>query len=76
MKHMEDKHTPVEWFAHQLGITSGSLLEKALDIERDHLLEMFSKSQDSKGYIKMDHQTFKTLIETYYDNTRRTTRNT
>lgn len=73
---MEDKHTPVEWFAHQLGITSGSLLEKALEIEREHMLQMFSKSQESKGYIKMDYQTFKTLIETYYDNTRRTTRNT
>lgn len=35
------KHTPVEWFAHQLGITSGTMLEKALEIEKDSFSQLY-----------------------------------
>lgn len=38
-------HTPVEWFALQLGIKNGSLLEKALDIEREHIEKAFDEGQ-------------------------------
>lgn len=65
MKTMEDKHTPVQWFAFQLGITSGTLLEKAVEIEKDHMYQLFDAGvsatedhhKDFEQYYKGNYET-------------------
>lgn len=36
---MENKKTAVEWFAEQLGISSGTMLEQAKAIEKQRMIE-------------------------------------
>ena len=41
------KQTSVEWFAEQLGITKGTLLEKAKAMEREQIVNAFKEGLKS-----------------------------
>lgn len=43
------KQTAVEWFAQQLGITSGTMLEKAKAMERRQIITAFCTGYDHDG---------------------------
>jgi hypothetical protein len=44
---MEKKVTAIEWFAEQLGITSGTMLEKAKEMEKEQQFRFFIAGQIS-----------------------------
>ena len=35
------KQTSIEWFAHQLGITSGSMLEQAKEMHKQEIIDAY-----------------------------------
>lgn len=56
------KHTPVHWFALQLGITNGTLLETAMEIEKEHIINAYKEADtfpqdyhDAEDYYKKNY---------------------
>lgn len=50
------KHTPVQWLALQLGITKGSLLEKALEIEKEEIIKAYKEADTfPQSYYNAEH---------------------
>jgi hypothetical protein len=58
---MEKKQTAVEWFAKQLGITTGSMLENAIKLEKDQIMLAFND-----GAINMIDWQYESM-RNYYD---------
>ena len=64
---MEKKQTAVEWFAIQLGISSGSMYEQALQMEKEQMCDFVSKYIDDAYFDVAGKRGFICTPEEYYN---------
>lgn len=60
--------TAIEWFATQLGITTGSMIEKAMEMEKQQIIDAWNNGEESE-YQYHINAIYRDNAEQYYNQT-------